>query len=83
MIKRWDEYTRAARGIIFNKRTGECVARPFPKFFNLGEMPESQLNKIPKDPSNYEVYDKLDGSLGILYWRHDRPCAVIVTGKQD
>lgn len=62
--KAWDEYTRQARGIIFNKKTGECIARPFKKFFNaFSEMPES-IN-LPDLP--YEVYDKADGSLGISY----------------
>jgi len=68
--KKWDEYTRAARGIIFKKLTGECVARPFPKFFNIGEMPETFLKDLPDE--EYECFDKLDGSLGIMYWRHGR-----------
>lgn len=44
------------------------VARPFPKFFNLGEF-ENQV--IPNEP--FEVFEKMDGSLGILYWLENKP----------
>lgn len=63
--KKWNKYTLESRGIIFNKATGDTVARPFPKFFNLGENENVTLNKMPKE--SYECYEKLDGSLGILY----------------
>ena len=59
-------YTRDARGIIFEKKTGRLVAKPFPKFFNLGEMEEVSLLNLPKEP--YEVFEKCDGSLGIIYY---------------
>lgn len=64
--KAWDEYTLAARGIIFEKETGRLIAKPFPKFFNLGEMPETQLLNLPNVP--YSVAEKVDGSLGIIYF---------------
>ncbi len=63
--RHWNEYTMAARGIIFEKSTGKLIAKPFPKFFNLGEMPETQLLNLPDQP--YTVAEKLDGSLGIIY----------------
>src|ERR1700677_2889998 len=59
-------YTRSARGIIFEKKTGRLVAKPFPKFFNLGEMEEVSLLNLPKKP--YRVFEKCDGSLGIIYY---------------
>ena len=62
----WNPTTRAARGIIFDSRTGECVARPFPKFFNLGEMPETMPNALPD--LRFAVEDKIDGSLGIAFF---------------
>lgn len=64
--KAWDEYTLASRGLIFHKCTGDVVARPFPKFFNLGEHQDTMLLNLPDEP--YEVFEKVDGSLGILYW---------------
>ena len=50
------------RGLILDEE-GEIAANPFPKFFNLSEH---ESNEIPKEP--FEVYEKLDGSLGITYW---------------
>jgi RNA ligase len=58
----WNEVTMACRGLILDGN-GTPVARPFPKFFNLEELTADQ---IPKEP--FEVFDKLDGSLGILYF---------------
>lgn len=61
----WDDITLSARGVIFNKRTGELIARPFRKFFNLLEKEETQMENLPDCP--FTVTDKLDGSLGIYY----------------
>jgi len=58
----WDDVTLNARGIIFNKVTGELVARPWKKFFNLHEVSLA----IPQNDIFY-VLDKWDGSMGILY----------------
>ena len=63
--KAWDDYTRVSRGIIFTKN-GVLVAKPFAKFFNLGEMPESCLANLPS--GQYSVSEKVDGSLGIVYF---------------
>jgi RNA ligase len=62
--KHWNRVTLNSRGIVFDKETGECVARPFPKFFNLGEHSSTFYGNLPDLP--YQAYDKLDGSLGIL-----------------
>jgi hypothetical protein len=58
----WNEVTLMCRGLILDAEYN-VVARPFPKFFNLGEV-ENQV--VPNEP--FEVFEKLDGSLGILYW---------------
>ncbi|WP_409416005.1 T4 RnlA family RNA ligase [Flavobacterium sp. PS2] len=63
----WNEITLSCRGLILDENF-EVVARPFPKFFNLGEM-ENQI--IPN--TTFEVYDKADGSMGILYWIDEVP----------
>lgn len=60
----WNDTTRQCRGLIMNVKTGEILARPFPKFFNYGEH-VSKGWAIPT--SRPEIYEKLDGSLGILY----------------
>lgn len=69
---RWTPETLACRGLILNGR-GSVVARPFEKFFNLGEpfappLPEGE---------RFEVFEKLDGSLIIAtVWRG---CRVVAT----
>jgi len=61
--KAWDEITLMCRGLIFNSK-GEIIAQPFPKFFNLEEL-ERSGQKLPN--GRCDVYEKLDGSLGILF----------------
>jgi RNA ligase len=56
----WNDYTTVARGLIVDDE--RIVATPFPKFFNLGE----RNDYIPDRP--FEVYEKVDGSLIILFW---------------
>ncbi|MGE6356172.1 RNA ligase [Flavobacterium sp. NPDC079362] len=63
----WNDVTLACRGLILDEN-GNVIARPFPKFFNLGEIE----NQILPD-TTFQVYDKMDGSLGILYWINDVP----------
>ena len=59
---KWDNITKSCRGLILD-REGNVVAKSFDKFFNLEEHnPE----EIPNE--EFEVYEKLDGSLGILFW---------------
>jgi len=62
----WNETNRQARGIIF-RDDGTIVARPFPKFFNLGEVAETQLANLPWH-EEVEIYEKVDGSCGIGYF---------------
>ena len=63
----WNDITLACRGLIMN-HNHEIIARPFAKFFNLGEM-ENQ--HFPNE--TFEVYEKMDGSLGIIYFINDVP----------
>lgn len=55
----WDEITLQCRGLVTDNE-GNIVARPFKKFFN---MEEGKHTSTPE----FEVYDKMDGSLGILF----------------
>lgn len=59
--KRWNFFERVSRGLIMDAYSGEVVARPFDKFFNFGEREES-IGEID------HITEKMDGSLGILYW---------------
>lgn len=74
--KHWDKITLNSRGHIFNRRTGECVARPFPKFFNVGERPDDE----PDLWGPCHVFEKLDGWLGVLY-RHDGQYKISTRGS--
>lgn len=67
--KVWNDATIKSRGIIINSITTEIVALPFKKFFNYEEIEDK--SEIPDLP--YSIYNKLDGSLGILYWINDIP----------
>ncbi len=75
--KQWDDVTLNSRGLIFNKRTGEIVARPFRKFFNYGQ---SEAKHISLD-GKIEVANKEDGSMGILYMAPDGRYAVSTRGS--
>lgn len=58
----WNETTLTCRGLIVDA-AGNVVARPFRKFFNL-----EQVETLPDEP--FEVFEKVDGSLGVTYWLH-------------
>lgn len=58
----WDEITTMARGLITNDNTGEILARPWKKFFNL----EEEQLYTPTD--TFEVLEKVDGSLIIAFY---------------
>jgi len=60
----WDEYTKMCRGLILDSE-GNIISRPFPKFFNLNEVPETMFQSLPNELPAF--LDKLDGSLGISY----------------
>ena len=62
----WTPETMMCRGLI-TKPDGTLVARPFPKFFNLEEHP----GDLPIEP--FQVFEKLDGSLGILFFVDGKP----------
>ena len=78
----WDEITLCCRGIVFDKATGDIVAWPFNKFFNTEEIwtEDGQLAEVgkilqrlghgyePKMTRFFRAMDKIDGSLGILFY---------------
>jgi len=72
----WSKITRMARGLILDS-SGNIVARPFDKFFNLGEHPETEHRNLPK--CGFSVEEKIDGSCGICFWNPIRECWDIAT----
>lgn len=65
--KKWNKHTLNARGTVYEIATGKVVARSFGKFFNFGELATSKQRSILKQ-TNFETYEKMDGSLGIVYY---------------
>ena len=55
----WDDITIQTRGLVTDDK-GNIVARPFKKFFN-----DSEKKHTPTP--DFDVYEKMDGSLGILF----------------
>lgn len=74
----WTLETLMCRGLILDDQ-GKIIARPFPKFFNSSEYSE-KFGTLPYEP--FEVYEKLDGSLGILYHYRGKP-AIATRGRFD
>ena len=56
----WDEVTLSTRGLVTDDK-GDIVATPFKKFFNIEEGKYTPTE-------TFEVYEKMDGSLGIVFW---------------
>lgn len=70
--KVWNEVTMQARGLITDRYI-DVIARPFPKFFNWSEVeprlvtdPWADYQGLMQEP--VRVQDKMDGSLGIIYF---------------
>ncbi|MFE6846722.1 RNA ligase [Streptomyces sp. NPDC057686] len=63
----WNQVTTRCRGLVADDATGAIVALPLPKFFNVGEHESGQpyAPALPDEP--FEVYDKVDGSLAVVF----------------
>jgi hypothetical protein len=63
----WNTVTTRCRGLVADDTTGAVVALPLPKFFNVGEHESGQpyAPALPDEP--FEVYDKVDGSLAVVF----------------
>lgn len=68
----WTTATIRCRGLIADDLTGEIVAWPFLKFFNVGEHEYGNDFAPPLPDEPFEVYDKVDGSLGIVFHYNGR-----------
>ncbi|MEU8890871.1 RNA ligase [Streptomyces sp. NPDC048442] len=68
----WTEVTTRCRGLVVDDETGDVVALPLPKFFNAAEHARERpyAPALPDEP--FEVYDKVDGSLGIVFHHSGR-----------
>lgn len=86
--RKWNQETIACRGLIVND-LNRIIARPFKKFFNLDELSYfrnylhnlydvkySEIFRLP-----FKAYEKLDGSLGILYWDKKERLSIATRGS--
>lgn len=73
----WNEVTLQCRGLITHAETDEIIARPMRKFFNHDQ---EQAPKLELD-DQVMVFDKADGSLGILYRLPDGEMAIATRGS--
>lgn len=86
--RKWNKETIACRGLIVND-LNRVIARPFKKFFNLDELSYfrnylhnlydvkySEIFRLP-----FKAYEKLDGSLGILYWDKKERISIATRGS--
>ncbi|MFA4935792.1 MAG: T4 RnlA family RNA ligase [Candidatus Methanoperedens sp.] len=62
--KLWDTYTIMCRGLILDSEHN-ILSKPFSKFFNLNEVPETTITNLPAEIP--VITEKTDGVLGILY----------------
>ena len=67
----WNETTSACRGLIVDG-SGEIRARCFPKFFNYDECRDKVHERLGAGVG-FSISEKMDGSLGILYWVGGHP----------
>jgi RNA ligase len=77
----WTPETIACRGLIVHD-DGRVWARPFAKFFNASEHQNSSnpiLRALPVHEP-FDVFDKLDGSLGIAY-RHPMTSQICISTR--
>lgn len=76
--RHWTGLTLNARGTIYNSKTGQIVARAFPKFFNEFEPEAANINWNQEIVS---VATKADGSLGIFYVDEDGQLSIATRGS--
>jgi RNA ligase len=65
--KFWDDYTLSCRGLVIDAE-GNIIARPFRKFKNMEEHLPEEIDMSKK----FEVFEKMDGSLIILFYYEPR-----------
>lgn len=69
-LDKWCPITLMARALTIESSTGRIVGRSLPKFFNFNETCKSAT--IPKHEGDFRIFDKLDGSLFVLFSYNDQ-----------
>lgn len=70
--KEWNNFTCRARGLFINNKTNDIIARGYNKFFNINEMPETNVSVL-KSSLDYpvNVYEKYNGFLALISYHED------------
>lgn len=71
----WNDVTMQCRGLILDGEMN-VVALPMRKFFNYEELDKALIPDLP-----FKAYDKIDGSMGILYWPNDLQPMIATRGS--
>ena len=70
--RHWDDVTRNCRALVLEDGSDSIVARAFPKFWNVAEHDGQYPECVPFPDESFEVFEKLDGSLILLFWYAER-----------
>lgn len=73
----WNEVTEQCRGLIYNPVTYGVIKRPFRKFYNYDEKQAPHIDSS----ENVRAFDKMDGSLGVVYYTPDGEMNVATRGS--
>lgn len=78
--KAWDDVVVKARGLFLDDETSVIAARGYDKFFNIGELPSTQIEALA-DSFHYPVqlYMKENGFLGNLGYDERRDTLMIAS----
>lgn len=72
--KFWDIYTTSCRGMIIDE-TGSIIGRCMKKFKNFEEHDPSEIDMT----QDYDVFEKMDGSLIILFYYEPRMTWIVAS----
>lgn len=66
--RQWDDVTKACRGLIFSEDKDTPINHPFPKIFNLDEVPECSIDNVLGllESEEYILCHKVNGHLTIV-----------------
>lgn len=62
----WDDITLYNRGNIYEKSSGNLIAKAMPKFFNFSQLNEENQKQFIRS-TKFVNTEKMDGCLGIIY----------------
>jgi len=60
----WTDFSKSMRGVIVDFKNKKIIAKPFRKFWNVGEQHAPSMRDM-EQKKGFTVMEKLDGSMGI------------------